>query len=175
MDKNNVQIGMKVVPKSKSVGCSLEDAGVYKEMKRKKQPFLYVTHQHAMDKEIGSDRFLLSDNVTDISCCGDYFKSLDFEPYVDKWDTWISNAKSDEERQKWQEAKDLHNKTGFDFQENWLVDTYRHKCGHLEILQCPPNHSKEALEKEALEQTCTKCICGLKHFKGIPKKEEENI
>jgi len=80
MKREDVIIGMKVIPHKKSVGCSLNFSNAYIEMKASKQEFLYVAHQHA--DEVGkSDRFLLSNDETNMYLCGDYFLCSDFEEY----------------------------------------------------------------------------------------------
>ena len=79
MKKEDVKIGMKVQVHSKSTGIELGLSSVILEAKRKGQKFLYVTHQHAIEK--GGERFMLSDDEHDINLCGDYFLCSDFEPY----------------------------------------------------------------------------------------------
>lgn len=82
MNRADVVLGMKVVPHNKTAGKPLELSDVYKEMKAKNQPFLFVAHQHAGD--VGnSDKFLLTDDERFVHCCGDYFMCSDFEPYGD--------------------------------------------------------------------------------------------
>lgn len=77
MNRDDVQLGIKVVPHGKSLGCGLSQSGEYKRMVDKRQKFLYVVHQHMNDKIIGIDRLLLSSDEK--ALCGDYFKSTDFE------------------------------------------------------------------------------------------------
>ena len=78
MNRADVVIGMKVVPHRKTTGKPLHLSSAYNDAKTKGQPYLYVAHQHA-DERDRSDRFLLSDE--DIRFCGDYFMCSDFEPY----------------------------------------------------------------------------------------------
>ena len=83
MKREDVVIGMKVKVKSKSAGKPLSESTVYAGMKERNQDFLYVAHQHAIEVGV-SDRFLLTDDKSDIHCCGDYFLCSDFEPYVEE-------------------------------------------------------------------------------------------
>ena len=73
---------MKVKVNSKSTGKPLSESLVYAGMKEKGQDFLYVAHQHAVEIKV-SDRFLLTNNKSDIYCCGDYFMCSDFEPFIE--------------------------------------------------------------------------------------------
>ena len=81
MNRVDVVIGMKVVPHRKTTGKPLHLSSAYNDAKAKGQPYLYVAHQHA-DERDRSDRFLLSDE--DIRFCGDYFMCSDFELYVEE-------------------------------------------------------------------------------------------
>lgn len=83
MNRTDVVIGMKVVPHKKSIGISLRQSNAYKAMKSIHQPFLYVAHQHAQDRDV-SDKFMLTDDKRQIYICGDYFLCSDFEPYIEK-------------------------------------------------------------------------------------------
>jgi len=80
MKKEDVKIGMKVVIHAKSAGKPMALSSICDKMKEKKQPFLYVSHQHADER--GGSRFMLSDDRSDVHCCGDYFMCTDFEPYT---------------------------------------------------------------------------------------------
>lgn len=81
MNREDVVIGMRVVPRRKSIRKPLHLSGAHNAAKAKGQPYLYVAHQHV--KDIGkSDRFLLSEE--DIRFCGDYFMCSDFEPYAEE-------------------------------------------------------------------------------------------
>lgn len=68
------------MPYKKSIGVHLKISNVYKAMKAKEQPYLYVAHQHAKDVGV-SDTFLLTDDERCVYICGDYFCCSDFEPY----------------------------------------------------------------------------------------------
>lgn len=81
MKREDVVIGMKVVPHSKSVGCPFNLSNAHLGMVLKDQEFLYVTHQHAGEVS-KSDRFLLSDE--DTRFIGDYYLCSDFEPYEEE-------------------------------------------------------------------------------------------
>jgi len=78
MKKCDVKSGMKVVPHSKSRGfCDLDNSIFWNNVKNSKNPYLYVIKVHDMYKNC----FILSDEEYDDS--GDFFKSSDFEPYVE--------------------------------------------------------------------------------------------
>jgi len=75
MKKENVKIGMRVVPHQKTVfkDMGLEDSGAWEEARNRNQEFLYV-----VEWESGFNAFVLNyeDNLN-----GDYFKAEDFELY----------------------------------------------------------------------------------------------
>ena len=83
MNKADVVIGMKVVPHRKSTGKPLHASNAFLDAKAKGQPYLYVAHQHADERESG-ERFLLTDDERWVHCFGDYFMCSDFEPYVEE-------------------------------------------------------------------------------------------
>lgn len=74
MRKEDVKIGMKVVPHGKTVGFSLDESNSWRTCKRNKQKFLYVTNIR------GDIVFLNNQNNTGN---GDYFRPEDFEPYTE--------------------------------------------------------------------------------------------
>lgn len=80
MKKEQVKIGMKVVPHQKTVfpSLSLEDSTVWKEAIKINQKYLYV-----VGWESGFNAFVLNTNE---ELDGDYFKPEDFEQYkqIDK-------------------------------------------------------------------------------------------
>jgi hypothetical protein len=82
---------------------------------------------------------------------------------MNKWDEWIKNAKTEEERKKWEEVKEMHEKYGFDFMDGWYVNIYKQKCGHYEILQTSrlgrtDEEIKQHMTKESAQRTCSNCI-----------------
>jgi hypothetical protein len=72
MKNKDVKSGMKVVPHSKSIGCSFEKSSVWEDALVRDQPYLYVSH-------MGDGAWLLSDQENDYAW--DYFNAKDFEPY----------------------------------------------------------------------------------------------
>lgn len=73
MKIEDVKIGMKVVPHSKSIGCSLSSSREIRLAKNKNQPYLYV-----IDIDSDSDIVL---NCNTRAVGGDYFRTSDFEVY----------------------------------------------------------------------------------------------
>lgn len=75
LKKENVKIGMKVVPHSKTVWSELEESNSWKLALVRKQNYLYVI---AWDND--EQCFVLSENLIDEEG-GDFFNPEDFEPY----------------------------------------------------------------------------------------------
>lgn len=75
MKLEDVKIGMKVVPHSKSINSSLEISLHWRNAK--KQGYLYVTR-------IDEDIIILNANKE--GSTGDYFCASDFEPYIEPYD-----------------------------------------------------------------------------------------
>jgi len=75
MKRENVEIGMKVVPHSKSVPNygDLENSHFWELAKQNNQHYLFVV-------EIRNDKIVL--NVDNTSIFGDFFLPEDFEPYI---------------------------------------------------------------------------------------------
>lgn len=82
MNNKDIVIGMKVVPHSKSVGCSLDTCEVYKEMVRQKQPFLYITGR---DSDLNNIWLLGNNQIDDCSKFG-YYKDSDFVKYDEEYE-----------------------------------------------------------------------------------------
>jgi len=78
LKKENVKIGMKVVPHSKTVWSELEESNSWETALKRKQNYLYVT---AWDDE--EKCFVLSEDITDKEG-GDFFNPEDFESYQEK-------------------------------------------------------------------------------------------
>lgn len=76
MKKEDVQIGMKVVPHQKTVSGwgRLQNSEVWEYAKNNNQEYLYVVRENTED-----DCFILSD---ELDGDGDYFNSEDFELYI---------------------------------------------------------------------------------------------
>lgn len=72
-----LNIGDKVVPINKTVGCSLAESAVWKAAQKKEQGFLYVIGF----KDDG--RIILDETRnTPVGCGGDFFQPFDVIPYV---------------------------------------------------------------------------------------------
>lgn len=82
MKKEEVTIGMQVVPHRKSVACSLNQSAQYKETLKLKQPYMIVVHQHYEDRQNNTGKYLLGYSKEQIGLGGDYFMADDFEPYT---------------------------------------------------------------------------------------------
>lgn len=81
MNKNDVVIGMKVIPMKKTSGQALSTSGQYKYMKDHNMKFMYVCHQHAGDRQHNTGKYILSPIKGNIYLGGDYFMADDFEPF----------------------------------------------------------------------------------------------
>ena len=75
MKKEDVKIGMMVVPHSKHIGCELEDSNSWIISLELKQNYLFV-----IDWEEEEKCFVLSEIENDPDS-GDFFNPEDFEPY----------------------------------------------------------------------------------------------
>lgn len=82
MKKEEVTIGMKVVPRTKSVSCTLKQSAQYKETLKLKQPYMFVVHQHHEDRTNNTGKYLLGYSEEQVGLGGDYFMADDFEPYI---------------------------------------------------------------------------------------------
>ena len=90
--------------------------------------------------------------------------------YIPSFDKLIAEAPNSEMAKKWEECRDLIERTkdsdfsfdGFAFK---FVACVKQACGHYEILQHPYNAEYEDIE-DVLEsfaeenRKCTRCICG---------------
>lgn len=80
----------------------------------------------------------------------------------------IANASSEGERKVWQRAEISACNYGFTFRDGWVVEAFKQKCGHWEILQHPvrPNETiaevLDALMEQSSQRNCTHCICNFK-------------
>lgn len=81
MENKDIWLGLKVIPKKKSVGKPLILSAAYTSEQYKKQGFLYVAHQHFNDRKYNPNTFMLTENVSSVRLGGDYFHAEDFEPY----------------------------------------------------------------------------------------------
>ena len=84
MRLEDVKVGMKVVPHSKSVWNTLDESEVWKKAKSIRQPYLYVCGFDYACYDCQRGVVLKVD--TDESY-GDFFLASDFEPYVEKQDS----------------------------------------------------------------------------------------
>jgi len=76
MRKQDVQIGMKVVPFQKTAWCSLTDSYIWKDALEDKQNYLYVV-------EFDEDENCFVLNNIDGDSDGDFFHPEDFNPYME--------------------------------------------------------------------------------------------
>lgn len=82
MRKDNVVIGMKVVPIDKSVGIILSDSKEWERAKTLAHKYLYITRYYEdMSKNLNKDVYIL--NHLDDSSSGDYYCVTDFIEYVE--------------------------------------------------------------------------------------------
>jgi len=84
MKRENIKIGIKVVPHSKSYCGNLESSVNWKHAKKVNQPYLFVTN-------IRSDYIVL--NSIEESNNGDFFLPEDFEPYIKEINNESRNLK----------------------------------------------------------------------------------
>ena len=84
MKKEDVVVGMRVVPHDKTVNgwSALNKSGVWIAAQEMKQPFLYVTRYDfdELDSEDVKNSFTLDLEDT---YGGDFFNAEDFEPYME--------------------------------------------------------------------------------------------
>jgi len=80
-------------------------------------------------------------------------------------DERVVKARTQEEKDAWEANRSLLQRV--DFCEGWLVEIYKHACGHWEILQHPvsfqcstPAEIKARLTLDATTRRCTRCLCG---------------
>lgn len=77
MRKEDIEIGMKVVPYQKTAYThELEDSGVWKDARNKNQDYLYV-----IDWDHALNCFVLNDENMNDGDNGDFFNAEDFKPY----------------------------------------------------------------------------------------------
>lgn len=81
MKHEDVKIGMKVVPHSKTVSGAVrfEHCSTWNRAKSNNQSFLYV-----VDFSIGSYAWVLNEVGEINSIQGDFFNASDFEPYIEE-------------------------------------------------------------------------------------------
>lgn len=83
MDNKDIWLGLKVIPKKKSIGKSIILSNEYTSKQYMEQGFLYVAHQHTEDRKYSPNTFLLTADVECVRMCGDYFHASDFVPYIE--------------------------------------------------------------------------------------------
>lgn len=76
------EIGTKVVPKSKSVWCRLEESIAWQQAQRAKQPYLYVRGE-TIPASLNSPCLLLAPTI-DAANQGDFFLPSDVEIYKEE-------------------------------------------------------------------------------------------
>jgi len=79
MENQDVKLGMKVVPHSKSYARELAKSTEWSNAIKNNQGFLYVNYIHP--SKTHGNVFVLGANQVNSSAVGDFFIASDFEPF----------------------------------------------------------------------------------------------